>query len=154
MNTTSHPSKAVLNVLTQPTRGVVGLVDDLLKACWEHGLHLDWQADRCRVRSPGGKWEEWVDVPLRKSVFRAILARVAALCNERAPSSVSPYGGQGELSVGADPAAVCRITFVNTPAEQKLELLTGTELADGALPRPGAGAPEVAPTAAARQRAG
>jgi len=103
------------------------LVDDLLAVCLEHGLQLDWQADRCRVRSFGGGWEESIDVPLRKSVFRAILARVATLCNERIPNSVSPYGGQGELSVGANRPAVFRVTFANTPTEQKLELMTEIE---------------------------
>jgi hypothetical protein len=100
------------------------LVEDLLAVCLEHGLQLDWQADRCRVRPPGGDWEELMGVPLRKSVFRAILARVAALCNEQAPHSVSPYGGQGELSVGASPTAVFHVAFVNTPEAQKLELRT------------------------------
>jgi hypothetical protein len=131
MSATSQIPEVVRRALANPTRGVVGLVDDLLAVCLEHGLQLDWQADRCRVRSPGGDWEEVVDVPLRKSAFRAILARVAALCNEHVPNSVSPYGGQGELSVGEN-AAVFRVTFDNTPAEQRLELISGTEPADGA----------------------
>ena len=38
-----------------------------------------------------------IDVPLQKSVVRAALARVAVLCNERIPGSVSPFGGQGRL---------------------------------------------------------
>ena len=67
------------------------------------------------------------DVPLRKSALRAILARVAALCNERTPNSVSPYGGQGELSVGANPAVVFRVRFANTLAEQRLELMPQSE---------------------------
>jgi hypothetical protein len=122
MNTTSQHTNGIRSALEHPTRGVVGLVDDLLKVCREHGLQLDWQADRCRVRSIGSDSEELVDLPLRKSVFRAILARIAALCNERSPNSVSPYGGQGELSVGADPPAVFRVDFVNTAEEQKLDL--------------------------------
>src|SRR5438105_707801 len=103
MSTPSQVSAVFRRILLQPDRGVTGLVDDLLTVCREHGLQLDWQADRCRVRSIGGDWEELVDVLLRKSVFRAILARVAVLCNERTPNSVSPYGGQGKLSIGADP---------------------------------------------------
>ncbi|HLN30593.1 MAG TPA: hypothetical protein VK395_22830 [Gemmataceae bacterium] len=91
--------------------------------CLEHGLQLEWQADRCRFRPLGGNWEELTDVNLRKSGFRALLARVAALCNERTPNSVSPYGGRGELSLGEDSGAVFRVTLVNTPAAQKLELL-------------------------------
>lgn len=131
MNTASEISGVLCRALVHPTRGVIGLVDDLLAMCREQGLQLDWQAHRCRVRSCGGDWEELLDVPLmdnprRKSVFRAILARVAALCNEQTPNSVSPYGGQGELTLGGIPPAVVRVTFANTPEEQKLELLLET----------------------------
>lgn len=110
----------IRQVLAHPAGGIVGLVDDLLALCLERGLELDWQADHCRVRSCGGDWQS-LDVSLRKSVIRAILARVAVLCNERTPDSASPYAGQGELSVGAN-AAVLRVAFVNTPETQKLEL--------------------------------
>ena len=123
MNNTAQLAGILRGILTQPTGGIVGLVDDLLGVCLEHGLQLEWQADRCRFRPSGGDWEELTGVTLRKSVFRAILARVAALCNERAPNSVSPYGGQGELSPGENPGAVFRVTFRNTPTAQQLELI-------------------------------
>ena len=122
MSAASPWSVALRSVLLQPTDGIVGLVDDLLSLCRQHGLELDWQAGRCRVRSFESDGEEWIDVPLRKSVFRAILARVAVLCNERMPNSTSLYGGQGEITVGADPATVFRVAFANTPSEQRLEL--------------------------------
>src|SRR5262245_27881740 len=122
MNTAPEFADAIRHTLRNPTRGVIGVVEDVLALCGEYGLQLDWQAGRCRVRPPGGDLQEVLDVPLRKSVFRAILARIAALCNERAPKSVSPYGGQGQLSVGANPPALFRVVFVNTPAEQRLEL--------------------------------
>jgi hypothetical protein len=123
---TPPPFSVVLRrTLLHPTRGVVGLVDDLLAVCREYDLQLDWQSDRCRVRSFGGEWEELIDVSLRKSVFRAILARVAALCNERSPNSTSPYGGQGEIMVGVNPATVFRATLTNTASEQRLELTPG-----------------------------
>src|SRR5205085_3750383 len=99
-------------VLLQPRGGVVGLVDDLLLVCQERGLEVDWQADRCCVRSFSGESEDLIEVVLRKSVFRAILARVAALCNERHPGSLSPYGGQGELSMKSSPEVVFRVTLV------------------------------------------
>jgi hypothetical protein len=121
MNTTTPIVAQLQHIIANPTGGVTGLVNNLLTLCHEHKLHLDWQADRCRVRSSGGDWEE-VDLALRKSVFRAILARVAVLCNERMPNSVSPYGGQGDLSVGADPPTVLKVTLINTPEEQRLEL--------------------------------
>lgn len=123
MNTTAQLSGALRSAFERPSGGVVGLVDDLLRLCPEHGLQLDWQADRCRVRSRADDWEEILNKPLRKSVFRAMLARVAALCNKRSPNSVSPYGGKSELMVGADPPAIFKVTFANTTEEQKLELM-------------------------------
>jgi len=122
MNNPSTSAELLRHVLTTPTRGVLGLVDDLLAAAREHGLQLDWKADRCRVRFRDGVSPGSIEVPLRKSVVRAALARVAVLCNQSKPNSVSPYGGKGELLVGTDPAAAMRITFVNTPEEKSLEL--------------------------------
>jgi hypothetical protein len=122
MTTTSQLSGTLRSALEQPTRGVVGLVDDLLRLCPEQGLRLDWEADHCWIRSLAGDSDELLDLPLRKSVFRAILARVAALCNERSPGSVSPYGGRGELLVGADPPTVVRVDFANTADDHRLDL--------------------------------
>ena len=117
----------------EPTRGgVVGLVDDLLALCREQGLHLDWQADRCRVRPLGAGPEVSTEIPLPKSVFRAILARMAVLCNERIPDSVSPYGGEGELSAGSDPPTIFRVAFTNTPGEQILEIARLEDRKNGA----------------------
>ena len=61
-------------------------------------------------------------MPLQKSVFRAVVARVAALCNEGAPNSVTPYRGEGELSVWTNPPASFHVAFTNTPTEQWLEV--------------------------------
>ena len=122
MNTPLTFPERLRRALTSPTHGVLGLVEDLLAVSREHGLQLDWQAGHCRVRSLEGGPAGWIEVPLRKSVVRAALARVAVLCNVRNPNSVSPYGGQGELLVGTDPATALRVTFVNTPEEQSLEL--------------------------------
>lgn len=106
--------------LFRPTaRGVVGLVDDLLAACRGGSLDLRHEDGRCLVRRAGG---EAVEVPLPRSAFRAVLARVAALCNERLPGSATPYCGEGELADPADPPAVFRAVFVNTPDEQHLQL--------------------------------
>src|SRR5271157_18049 len=120
MNAPSSSLQQLHHALATPTRDVVGLVDEVLALCQEHGLQLDWQEGGCHIRSSGGEPEGTIDVPLRKSVFRAILARVAVLCNERSPNSVSPYGGQGEVSVGANPAMTFRVEFANTPDEQRL----------------------------------
>jgi hypothetical protein len=127
MNTTSQITGVFRNALQCPSGDVVGLVNNLLSLCHEQRLELDWQADCCRIRPLAGGSEEVIDSPLPKSVFRAILARLAALCNERSRNSVSPYGGQGQLSVGGNPANVVHVSFANTSGEQwfKLEPLTG-----------------------------
>src|SRR5438552_19202487 len=103
MSTTSQLSQSLRAAFDHPTRGVVGIVDDLLRICQQHALELDWQVDRCRVQSLVDGSEEVLDRPLRKSVFRAVLARVAAVCNEQHPGSVSPYGGDADLLLGASP---------------------------------------------------
>lgn len=122
MNTPSTAPELLRQALTTPTRGVLGLVEELLAVSREHGLRLDWKADCCRVQFRDGGPPDSIEVPLRKSVVRAALARVAVLCNQRNANYVSPYGGQGELLVGTDPTTAIRVSFVNTPDEQSLEL--------------------------------
>ncbi len=118
---------------TRPRDGVIGMVDDLLRLCPETGMRLDWKADVCRIHCFAHGSEEATDLPLRKAVFRAILARIAVLCNEHASNSVSPYGGESELSIGTNPPMVFRVSFANTPAEQTLELTTDSRgLSDAA----------------------
>src|SRR5438874_8498676 len=111
MSMQSETANSIRSILSRPTGGVAGLVDDLLVLCRENRLQLDWQAGSCRVRFPDSNWEELPDVPLRKSVFRAILARIAALCNERGLKSVSPYGGQVHLPAGSSSPTVFKVTF-------------------------------------------
>jgi hypothetical protein len=61
-------------------------------------------------------------------VFRAALARVAALCNEQHPGSVTPYRGESEVVVppppspNCSPPSTCHVSFLNTPSEQHLEM--------------------------------
>lgn len=122
MNNHSPLREHIRHLLLAPNRGVPGLVDDLLAISGERSLQVLWQEGRCCVRFLEGEPLEQIEVPLPKSVIRAALARVAALCNERSPGSVSPYGGQGEVTVTADPARTIHVTFINTPEEQRLEM--------------------------------
>lgn len=126
MNITSQVGQALRGVLERPERGIIGMVENLLRLCPKQGLRLYWQDGVCRVRVRNGASEETIEAPLRKSVFRAVHARIAALCNKRWLNSVSPYGGRGELSVGANPPTIFRASFANTPAEQTLELTAET----------------------------
>jgi hypothetical protein len=105
-----------------PDRGVLDLVDEILGAARQQDLRLGWQAGCFSVVFlEGSTWRRF-EVLLQKSVVRAALARIAVLCNERNPGSVSPYGGQGEVAIEADPSKVIRATFVNTHQTQSLEL--------------------------------
>lgn len=122
MNSPSAFSERLRRAFEPTGRGVVGLVDDLLDLCREQGIQLDWQAGRCRVHPLGAGAQDGIEIPLPKSVFRAILARMAALCNEGSPDPVSPYAGEGEFSVGTDPPMAFHVSFTNTPGEQRLEI--------------------------------
>jgi hypothetical protein len=113
----------------KPTpRGVVGLVDDLLSLCRVHQLRMSFRDGRCSMHRLGADAQEALEVPLPKSVFRAVLARIAALCNEHCPHSVTPYRGEGEIIVPPpiSPNSVrpstCYVSFTNTPSEQLLEV--------------------------------
>lgn len=103
-----------------PAGGVVALVDNLLRTCPSEGLRLDWRDEECHVRVGNGNAPIEFGVPFRKAVFRAILARVFALCNERTPG-LNPYGAEGDFESGLAPNRF-HATFVNTPGEQFLEL--------------------------------
>ena len=103
-------------------RGIVGVVDDLIDLSQEHGLHLEWHEQRCAIRALDGG-SPAIELPMQKSVFRAVLARVAALCNEREPGSASPYGGEGELASATNSTRLIQVRFANRPNEQCLELL-------------------------------
>jgi hypothetical protein len=116
------PSERLIRALTTPLGGVVGLVDQILRVSLEHDLRLSWQAGRCRVTILKADPADQFEAPLQKSVIRAVLARIAALCNKPFPNSVSPYGGLGEVTIDADPARVIRVKFINTLQEQSLEL--------------------------------
>lgn len=122
MSNNSPFHERLQRIFTPTGRGVVGVVDDLLGLCREQGLQLTWHANQCQVRALGAGTQEATAVPLSRSVFRAILARMAALCNERSPHSISPYGGEGELTAGPDPPAVLRVALANTPGEQRLQV--------------------------------
>ncbi len=98
------------------------MVDHILAICLENGIQVEWNENACRLRTKQRGSEEVISSPLRKSVFRAIIARFAAICNEQKPNSVSPYGGRGQISVGREPTSKFRVSFKNTPDQQWLRL--------------------------------
>ena len=122
MNTTQSLADLFRIDRDPPGTGVLGLVDDLLAYCRDRGVRLTWHPAAVTVQPLSGGAVERVSVELRSSAFRAVLARLAALCNRHRRDSVSPYGGQGEFIDERAPATVFRVDFRNTPDEQRLEL--------------------------------
>ncbi len=119
----SHPLLDHLeSILVNPDRGIIGIVDELVETSREHDLQVLWRAGCCSVILAGGEHPDRIEVPMRKSVVRAVIARIAALCNERNPGSVSPYRGQGEITIDADPLRTVHADFVNTQEAVSLEL--------------------------------
>jgi hypothetical protein len=116
-----HYLDALRDAILKPTRAFVGVVDDVLNLCHANNLQIDWCMETCRVQRLGVESADTLNVPLRKSVFRAILARVATLCDEQAPGSFAPFGGQGELKMGA--GTILRLSWMNTLGEQKLTVI-------------------------------
>ncbi len=117
MNTAANMS--VRKAFEPPETGFVGIVDNLLQLCLGGEISIAWTGNCCRVRVRHGTVEETQDIELRKSVFRAILARIAALCNQHQPGSVSPYGGNGEIHLTT---VTFSANLVNTTAEQSMHL--------------------------------
>ena len=106
-----------------PTQwGVVELTEQLLGACVGGDLEFERVGDRCVCRWTVSGEPQEAALPLPPAAFRTILARIAVLCNERSPNTVTPYGGEGLLAVNGQPSAALQVTFVNTPEKQRLEL--------------------------------
>jgi hypothetical protein len=73
-----------------PDNGVIGLADSILELCPFEGLRLDWRDNECRIQLGNGNGLGEVSVPFRKAVFRALLARMFALCQENTTGTINP----------------------------------------------------------------
>lgn len=113
-------SERIRHAFTIPTRGVVGLVDELLAISADKDIYLSWCDGLCRVVAPATNAS--MELEVSKSVFRAALARLAALCG--GAGEKSPYGGSGEIRVDGPPAKTIRVKWVNTSEEQSVELFS------------------------------
>jgi|SRR6516162_547466 hypothetical protein len=122
MNKVSQISETLSRIIHDPTGGVVHLVDNLLAVCRDEGLCVEWQNKHLSARSIDRNWSESLKVSIPDSVFRAILARVAVLCNAQKPGSVTPYGGTTDLVLDSDSQTALSVAFVNTASEQRLDL--------------------------------
>lgn len=106
-----------------PTQGgIVGLTDQFLAACAGSDVEIRRVGDRLGCNWTINGETQAVSVPLPSAAFRTILARIAALCNDHRPNAVTPYGGTALLVVKGTPPRIVRVSFVNTPNEQRLEV--------------------------------
>ncbi len=119
-------------VLSRPSNGIVGIVDQLLTIARDHGLRLNWRQDHCEVEIRGPQRNDLLNISMENSVFRAILARSATVCRGDDGESLSPYGGRGTVNCGGDSTKCIRAVIANTPAEQRLELTPEPSDANGA----------------------
>jgi hypothetical protein len=119
INAPSHLD-SLHNAIMHPTGAIVGMVDEVLQLCRQHSLELNWRDGKCRITPIGSNREDVLDLPLQRSIFRVILARIAKLCGDNAPGTFNPYGGHGELIVGSEPAILFRVEWSNTLADQHL----------------------------------
>lgn len=100
--------------------GVVGMVDGVLDVGRGHEFSMTFDDEAHAVSVRVGN--EAVRVPVRKSVFRAALARVAALCDAPGRDIGSPYEGGGEIAFATPSPAAVRVAFKNTPDSQHLSV--------------------------------
>jgi hypothetical protein len=121
MKTTTALADALAKAFDPPASGFVGIVDNLLQLCRGGDMELAWRSNTCHVRIRQATFEERLDLPLRKGIFRAMRALpLYAISANR--GSVSPYGGRGEIPLGPDPQTMFSADFVNTATEQSLRL--------------------------------
>ena len=102
---------------------VVKFSDEFMQLCAEHELRLRLEPSQCVVEASGGK--ESIDVienPMRRSQFRAVLARIVAISSECSNSIMTPYGGDWEISYSGDQNRRIRVSVQNTPNAQFVEL--------------------------------
>src|ERR1700721_537018 len=104
-------------------KGVFGLIDEILTYCRINQRKMKWEQGSVEIQTIDGITEEQISVALRTSVLRTVIARLAALCNQRQTNSVSPYGGEGEFLDDRPPATTFRVAFCNTPDKQWFELI-------------------------------
>jgi hypothetical protein len=131
MTTPRPPGERLSDLLLGPPRPVLAVTDELLDLCQLGDVSLAYDDAQVQATVSAGGCVDRLSAPLRRSVFRAVLARVAALCNEFAPDSVSPYGGDGRLVLPGNPPVVRAVSFRNTPGEQWLTVSSPAGRADG-----------------------
>lgn len=113
----------IAEAINDSSQGVVGLVDQLLSLCGRADAGLDCTADVLQLTNLDGTVDSTPNT-LPRSVFRAALSRIAALCGAETDAEISPYGGTGKISANATSDREFLVEFENTPEHQRLQLIT------------------------------
>lgn len=101
-------------------RGVLDFIDDLFARLVALRLRIDWRPGIVTEYPPSGGKPHSYEFKFR--AYRAVMARLACLCRELSSQDVSPYGGKGSFADPRWPQVRFHLDFMNTPAEQRLEL--------------------------------
>ena len=102
--------------------GILDLVDDMLARCVNDQVRIVWCPGTVTEYPLSGRSPTSYEITLRNSAFRAVMARMAALCDRPDSEALSPYGGRGEFTDPRWPRVRFSVQFTNTPDEQRLEL--------------------------------
>jgi hypothetical protein len=116
MNDEARFVNSIEELFIRGPRPVVELVWDLLSAADAHGVRLGWDDGKCDISSVRTTGEHR-SVALPLSVFRAVLARLAALCERDSHDDFSPYRWEGKLVWDADSTRHFWIDVTNNHAQ-------------------------------------
>jgi hypothetical protein len=112
---------AIIDLFQKPQLGCVAIVDGILKIACKFPLKFEWAEDRCQLQILNS--DQQTKMPIRKSTFRAIIARVATIASEKSFLAFNPSVGDENFSIGADVDIGLAARFENSPDRQMLELL-------------------------------
>lgn len=102
------------------TGGVLDFVDDMFERLITLRLRIDWRPGIVtEIPASGGDPRSY---EFKFRGYRGVMARMAFLCHELSSQDVSPYGGKGSFTDPRWPHVRFHVDFMNTPAEQRLEL--------------------------------
>lgn len=104
---------------------VDGVMELLLRLSDEWVIELWWCDNRCMARSANSLQSVDSNIEIPRSVFRAILARVAVLCSLADNTPCSPYQGAGRIDLPTEGFAV-EVSYSNRSAEQWIKLRRST----------------------------
>lgn len=100
MNDRSLAIERLRRAFAAPNDDVPRVVDELLAVASAHRMKIDWSDGACEISELGADMSG-ERFPMAKSVFQAILARIAALYIPDS-MSVTAYAGAGEIDAGRE----------------------------------------------------